>query len=115
MKRRFLVVFLGLILSAPVLWAAEWRGPDEVLQAARKGDPEAQLEMGILYEYGFYLPENRPPALAWYMLAADQGNKKAAQRRDALKQRMSQIEVQRAEQLAPTLAPKAKTTQSTQP
>ena len=52
MKRRLLVVLLGLILSAPVLWAAEWRGPDEVLQAARKGDAEAQLEIEIITEIG---------------------------------------------------------------
>jgi TPR repeat protein len=74
------------------------------MAAARAGDPEAQLEMGILYEYGFFLSENKAPALAWYSLAAEQGNAKAAKLRDKLQASMSPAEIQQAGELKPTLS-----------
>ena len=101
-----------LILALTILpaWsslsvAAEgWDGPDQVMAAARAGDPEAQLEMGILYEYGFFMSENKAPALAWYSLAAEQGNVKAVKLRDKLQAGMSPAEIQQAEVLKPTLS-----------
>jgi TPR repeat protein len=96
------VFFLALVMASPsavsaqALAAHEAAGLETLRQAAEKGDVEAMLEMGILYEYGFNLPHNKPPALAWYMLAADLGHPKAAARRDFLKGQMTSAEIEEA-------------------
>ena len=108
MNRILLGALLGLMLVLPAQ-AAEWQGPADVLAAARGGDAEAQLEMGVLYEYGFYLENNKVPALAWYMLAAEQGNEKAARRRDKLMQTLSQAQIEEARRLSRTLVGAATT------
>jgi TPR repeat protein len=99
------ILLLGLILCA--LPAAAARGQDlatlEALRAqAERGDADAQLELGILYEFGFHLPDNKAPALAWYRLAAEQGHAKAAARHDALKAKMTPAELAAAERLYET-------------
>lgn len=86
---------------------------EQLRAQAERGDAEAQLEMGILYEYGYHLSDNRPPALAWYMLAADQGVAKAAARRDALQAKMSAAELAEARRLYETW--RAKIPPATQP
>jgi TPR repeat protein len=95
--------FLFFVLFSVATNADEWSGPDAVLKAAQFGNPEAQLEMGILYEYGFFMKENRAPALAWYILSANQGNRQAAQRRDVLQQKMTPAGIEQARKMAPTL------------
>jgi TPR repeat protein len=81
MKKSLLILIVSLVLTR---------------EAAQRGDQEAQLEMGILYEYGFFMSGHTIPALAWYMLSAEQGNEKAAKRRDLLMSRMSQGEIDQA-------------------
>ena len=71
--------------------------PTDVLDAAQRGGQEAQLEMGILYEFGFFMPGHTIPALAWYMLSAEQGNQQAINRRNLLMSRMSQGEIDQAQ------------------
>ncbi len=95
--------FLFFVFFSVATNADEWSGPDAVLKAAQFGNPEAQLEMGILYEYGFFMKENRAPALAWYILSANQGNRQAAQRRDGLQQKMTPAGIEQAQKMAPTL------------
>lgn len=73
---------------------------DGIRQAAEAGDARAQLELGILFEYGFNFKDNEIPALTWYMLAADQGNPRAAHQRDALIKRMDAAAVAEAEDQA---------------
>lgn len=90
---------LALALSAGVAQA----GPDEMRRAAEQGDPEMQLELGILYEYGYGLKQNRVPALAWYTVAAEQGNARAAQKRDALKAHLTTAQIAEAERQAQVL------------
>lgn len=94
MNKSLLIVIFSLFLAGAV-WAQQ-SVPTDVLQAAQRGDQEAQLEMGILYEFGFYMPDHTIPALAWYMLSAEQGNEKATKRRDLLMSRMSQSEIDQA-------------------
>jgi uncharacterized protein len=94
MKKSLLILIVSVCLTG-----ATWAQPSlpaDVLQAAQGGDQEAQLEMGILYEFGFFMPDHTIPALAWYMLSAEQGNQKAVQRRDLLMSRMSQSEIDQA-------------------
>lgn len=102
----FMRVLLATIISLLVIpvMAADWQGPDDVLQAAAKGNPEAQLEMGILYQFGFHMPGNRVPALAWYLIAGEQGHQSAAQRGAALEKEMLPTEVEEARQLSQDLS-----------
>lgn len=94
MKKSLLILIVSLFFASTA-WAQQ-SVPTDVLEAAQRGDQEAQLEMGILYEFGFFMPEHTVPALAWYMLSAEQGNEKATKRRDLLMSRMSQSEVDQA-------------------
>jgi localization factor PodJL len=73
---------------------------------AQAGDVAAQLELGILYEYGFGMPEHMVPALAWYLRAADNGDAKAAKRRDELKAKLQPAEVDEARKQAAEFAAK---------
>ncbi len=100
MRQIWLGLFLASALAGPP-WAQE--RPEQVLQAAKAGNAQAQLEMGILYEFGFNLPEHNVPALAWYMLAAKQGEEKAVKRRDLLMSRMTQSEIEQARRESETL------------
>lgn len=96
--KQTLLTLVATLIFASIAWGQASAGPEDVLRAAQAGDPEAQLEMGILYEYGFYMEGNDIPALAWYMLAAEQGNQKAIKRRDLLMGRMSQPDIEQARQ-----------------
>lgn len=99
MKRLSLILVVGLMLPG-ALTAQNTDSLENLRAAAERGDAAAQLEMGILYEYGFSLPDNRPPALAWYLLAAEQGNARAIERRDLVQARMTQAEIGEARRLA---------------
>jgi TPR repeat protein len=96
-RRILLSALVGLLLTVPA-WAQDTSRPEANRQAAESGNAEAQLEMGILYEFGFYMQGNDVPALAWYMLAAKQGNEKAIKRRDLLMSRMTQAQIEQAQQ-----------------
>lgn len=107
---------LGLILCAvvttPVLATDDPAGLEQLRQAAEAGKIDAQLELGILYEYGFRKPDHLVPALSWYLRAAESGDAAAARRRDALMAKLKPAEVEEAKRLAqagPTAAatPKA--------
>ena len=80
---------------------------DQIKKAAEQGDVNAQLELGILYEYGFNYQDNQAHALAWYTHAANQGNAKAAGLRDALRAKMTQKEVDAAQTIIGEYKPKA--------
>jgi len=81
---------------------ANFKGPDALLQAAKQGDASAQLDIAILYEYGYHMPDNKVYALAWYMLAAD-SSAKAAAHRDKLMSELSAREVERAKAMSKKL------------
>jgi TPR repeat protein len=102
MKRAIAMVVLGLCLSG-IVYAADPVAPEDVLRDARGGEAEAQVEMGILYEYGFRMKGNRVVALAWYQLAADQGNVRAAKYRDRLQSKLSAPQVEKARKQSKTL------------
>jgi TPR repeat protein len=85
-----------LLIAGGWIAAALAAGPDDLRRAAESGDVEAQLELGVLYEYGYGLPKNEVPALAWYTLAAERGHSKAAARRDSLRGRLQPAEVEQA-------------------
>jgi len=81
----------------------DFKGPIELLNAAKRGDTAAQLEVAILYEYGFNMPDNEVYALAWYLVAAD-NSAKAVTHRDKLLKKLSPAQVDRARTMSKTLA-----------
>jgi TPR repeat protein len=94
------VAFLIFCLMAPVTAEAQdLASLEQLRQSAEQGNTDAQLEMGILYEFGYNMPKNDVNALAWYMHAADQGNDLAVKRRDLLKSRMTADELDAAQKL----------------
>src|SRR4030067_2870259 len=96
-------------LLAALLWSVAARADlDDIRRAAEAGDTEAQLELGVLFQYGFNYKDNEIPALTWYMLSANQGNTKAVRLRDALKAKMSEKEVQEALEQAAQNKPSGK-------
>ena len=44
---------------------------------AKAGSPEAQLDLGLMYDFGQGVPQNYEEAVRWYSLAAEQGNASA--------------------------------------
>src|SRR3989344_7080160 len=99
------IVFLILGLAAPLLTGAQDSSSlEQMRQAAVRGSAADQLEMGILYEFGYNMPKNDVTALAWYLLSAGQGNELAIKRRDHLKSRMKPEEVEAAQKLSLELA-----------
>lgn len=90
------------VLSVALLGMAPAQADlDDIRRAAEAGDSEAQLELGILFQYGFNYKDNEIPALTWYLLSANQGNAKAVKLADTLKAKMAASDVQEAmEQMA---------------
>ena len=89
-----------LLITVAVLWlplsTQAGTGLTDITAAAQRGDAEAQHELGILYEFGYGMVNNQIAALAWYNVAAQQGHAKAATRRDILKARMPQSDIDKA-------------------
>jgi TPR repeat protein len=99
----------GLVASLFIafLWpGAAQADLDDIRRAAEAGDAEAQLELGILFQYGFNYKDNEIPALTWYTLSANQGSAKAVKLRDTLKAKMTEKEVQEAMEQAAQYKPK---------
>lgn len=103
MKPAIIIFVLGLI--APLAAGAQDLASLEQLRlTAEKGDADAQLELGILYEFGFNMPKNHVNALAWYLRAVEQGSEYAAKRRDAIQSGMSPEQIEAAQKLSRELA-----------
>ena len=105
MKRAIAILILSLV--APVLTSAQdLASLEQMRKVAEQGDAEAQLEMGILYEFGYHMPNNSVTALAWYLRSAEQGNALAVKRGDQLKSHMTPDEVDAADKLSKELITK---------
>jgi TPR repeat protein len=96
------------ILALAALFAASGARADLDLirHAAEAGNAEAQLELGILFQYGFNYKDNEVPALTWYTLSANQGNAKAGKLRDALKAKMTDKDIQEVMEQVSSYKPK---------
>jgi TPR repeat protein len=115
MRKAVAILILSLIVPMTA-GAQDLASLERMRQAAEQGSSEAQLEMGILYEFGYNMPKNDIDALAWYLRAAEQGNALASARRDLLKSRMKPEDVEAAQKLSSELpAKKPESTQSTEP
>ncbi len=56
---------------------------------AAAGDPEAQHNLGAMYQNGEGVPQDKSQAVTWYQKAAAQGHEKAIKNRDLVKQDMT--------------------------
>lgn len=101
MKGWLIAFGLFWLVGAPAVQAQDdARELEQIRAAAEAGNAEAQLQLGILYEYGFRKADHLAPALSWYLRAADGGSADAARRRDALAAKLKPAEVEEAKRLA---------------
>lgn len=107
MNKTLLAVAIGLLLAAPAR-ATDEAALEALRSAAARGDVDAQYEMGVLYEFGFNMPDNLPSALAWYMAAAEQGDARAIKRRDLLQAQLSAAQVEDARRRRAAIAAPAR-------
>lgn len=99
MKRAIAILILSLVM--PVMAGAQdLASLEQTRHAADLGNAEAQLEIGILYEFGYHMPKNNVIALAWYLRSAERGNVLAVKRRDQLKSHMKPDEIDAADKLS---------------
>lgn len=99
MKRHLLAVLLLFLASSPLLAAEDPEQLKTLKQAAESGDVSSQYELGVLYEFGFRMKTHLIPALAWYMVAADNGDVRAIKRRDQLMSQLTPEQVEEAKRL----------------
>ncbi len=99
MKRHLLAALLLFLASSPLLAVEDSEQLKALKRAAESGDVSAQYEIGVLYEFGYRMKTHLIPALAWYMVAADNGDARAIKRRDALMTQLSSEQVEEARRL----------------
>ena len=109
MKKLLLIsTFTLLALTAFSSRAEEGATLETLRQAATLGNDDAQLELGMLYEFGYNMAKNTVSAHAWYTVAAEHGNTIAAKRRDLLAGRLTPVELEESHrQSAEILASKS--------
>lgn len=112
MRKATALLILSLMVPT-LVGAQDLASLEQQRKAAEQGNTEAQVDMGILYEFGFNMPKNDVNALAWYMRAAEQGNALAITRRDQLKSRMKPEEIEAAQKLSQELTVKKPETMET--
>ncbi len=99
MKRHLLAALLLFLASSPLLAVEDSEQLKTLKQAAESGDVSSQYELGVLYEFGFRMKTHLIPALAWYMVAADNGDARAIKRRDQLMSQLTPEQVDEAKRL----------------
>ena len=115
MKPAIVFLILGLTATPLLAGAQDLASLEQMRQAAAQGSADAQLEMGILYEFGYNMPKNSVTALAWYLRAVEQGNALAARRRDQIMAGMKPEEIEAAQKLSQELAAQASPATTTSP
>ena len=69
LKLGYLVGFQVLVCAL----GAQAEDLSDLTERAEGGDAEAQLDLGLMYEYGDGVTQDYGQALNWYRKAADQG------------------------------------------
>jgi len=79
-------------------------------QLADQGDASAQAKLGVMYYFGWGVPQDYVQAHMWYNLAAAQGQEDARARevRDDLAEKMTPAQIAEAQRLAREWKPKGK-------
>jgi uncharacterized protein len=89
--------YKGLGVPIDYKEAARWKGP-----AAQQGDPDAQVDLGFLYESGQGVPLDYVTAYLWYSRAMAAGVKVAAERRKSLTHILTVEQLKQAQALVTT-------------
>ena len=95
LRRTFVAMFIGLLFAT----AAQAESLQETMDKATSGDPEAQSQLGVIYQDGKGVPQDFVQAHAWFNVASANGNVDAAIFRDELAKRMWPNQIARAQQL----------------
>ena len=69
-------------------------------KAAKQGDTDAQLNLGLKYAKGEGVPENKVKAYVWWSLAAAQGHEKAKRNKGIVKKKMTREQIAEAQKLS---------------
>ncbi|MDD5411925.1 MAG: SEL1-like repeat protein [Methylobacter sp.] len=95
-------IFIGMVVTIAILLVACTEKTEDSNQAAtvvstvtddkitqlqreaQEGDPDAQYNLGYMYENGLGVPKNEAKALELYQRAADQGHSAAQNNLDAM-------------------------------
>ena len=67
---------------------------------AERGDANAQYNLGVLYDNGLGVPQDKVRAYMWFNLSAAQGREGAAAFRDLIARRMTPAQIAEAQRLA---------------
>jgi TPR repeat protein len=67
---------------------------------AEQGDANAQYNLGVFYDNGLGVPQDKVRAYMWFNLSAAQGREGAAAFRDLIARRMSPAQIAEAQKLA---------------
>ena len=81
--------------------AAKWYKKAAVLfeKAAMQGDDKAQFMLGSMYNVGAGVPKDKVMAYAYINISASAGNAKFIEQRDLLQKKMTQIQIENAQEL----------------
>jgi TPR repeat protein len=71
-----------------------------ILPLAEQGNADAQYNLGVLYDNGLGLPQDKVRAYMWFNLSAAQGREGAAAFRDLIAGRMTPTQIAVAQKLA---------------
>jgi TPR repeat protein len=109
---------LKKVSRACTIWVGVWRrtyaaAASWYRKVAERGDPGAQVDLGLMYHHGQVVPQDYVIAHVWFNLAAasgDNDNRKiAAELRDDVAKQMTPAQIAQAQKLArewkPTPAP----------
>ena len=77
-----------------------------LLRSGEQGYREAQDVLGYMYAYGVSVPADNVNAYLWYDLAAGQGGKDDAEKRELISKKMTPEQIAEAQQLAREWKPK---------
>ncbi|MET0873765.1 MAG: hypothetical protein ABWX81_03080 [Pseudolabrys sp.] len=67
---------------------------------AEQGDANAQYNLGVFYDNGLGVPQDKVRAYMWFNLSAAQGKEGAAAFRDLIARRMTPAQIAEAQRLA---------------
>jgi TPR repeat protein len=66
---------------------------------AEQGDASAQYNLGVMYDTGLGVPQDKVRAYMWFTLSAAQGRDGAAAFRDLIARRMTPAQIEEAQKL----------------
>jgi TPR repeat protein len=111
LKHTLAAIILGLSFAAPMA-AGPLEDADAALKRrdyatalrfirplAEQGDASAQYNLGVLYDNGLGVPQDKVRAYMWFTLSAAQGRDGAAAFRDLIARRMTPAQIEEAQKL----------------